>query len=145
LKRRYPILILTLAGLSLVSGMLCSGISLAGRLGVNLFYKEYRFFKIWWQGALVCFGLMLLVLVVLYFLDKKLKPVAGKLAMSLFFLVCLAGLYFTYKDFRTDLSHRLLGEKFHLGIYLYWVGFSIISLFFALTGSGKSANNITNQ
>ncbi len=124
--------------------MLCSGISLAGRLGVNLFYKEYRFFKIWWQGALVCFGLMLLVLVVLYFLDRKLKPVAGKSVMWLFLVVSLVGLYFTYKDFRTDLSHRLLGEKFHLGIYLYWVGFSIISLFFALTNSRKHAANITN-
>ncbi len=138
-------MILTLAGLSLVSGILCSGISMVGRLGVNLFYKEYRFFKIWWQGALVCFGLMLLVLAVLYFLDKRLKPVAGKLVMWSFFLVCLAGLYFTYRDFRTDLSHRLLGEKFHLGIYLYWIGFSIISLFFALTKKAKPANNISNQ
>ena len=54
-----------------------------------------------------------------------------------FLLVCLAGLYFTFRDFRTTLSHRWLGERFHLGIYLYWIGLCIISLFFLTTKSGN--------
>jgi hypothetical protein len=45
-------------------------------------------------------------------------------------LIALAGLYFTYVDFREVLEHRLLGERFHLGAYLSWLGWIAISLFF---------------
>lgn len=133
MKRSYPLLIFILAILSLLSGKLTSGISLFGRLGVNVFYKEYKFFKIWWQAALVYFALMMAVFIILYFIDGALRGVARKAALLLFFFLFLSGLYFTFRDFRTDLSHRWLGERFHLGVYLYWIGFSVISLFFLAT------------
>jgi hypothetical protein len=119
--------------MALLSGYLTKKVSFVGKIGINLFYKEYKFFKIWWQAALVYFVVMLAVMVLLFFIDKSLKGAMRKIILLLFFFVFLAGLYFTFKDFRNDLSHRLLGERFHLGIYLYWIGFCIISLFYALT------------
>lgn len=133
MKRNYPLLIFILLLISLLSGKLSSGISLVGRVGVNSFYKEYQFFKVWWQSALVCFGAMLLVLLLLYLVDRALKDRIRKAVLLVFFFLFLAGLYFTFRDFRTDISHRWLGERFHLGVYLYWIGFSVISLFFIST------------
>ena len=137
MKRNYPLLIFILALLSLLSGNLTKGVSLVGRVGINLFYKEYKFFKVWWQAALVCFAALILITVMLYFMDKALNGLTRKIVLLVFFFVFLAGLYFTFRDFRDDLSHRLLGERFHLGIYLYWIGFCIISLFYMLTPKMK--------
>jgi hypothetical protein len=47
-------------------------------------------------------------------------------------VLALAGLYFTYIDFRNTLSHHMLGERFHLGAYLFWLGWLVISAFFIL-------------
>ncbi|OJU25674.1 MAG: cytochrome d ubiquinol oxidase subunit II [Sphingobacteriales bacterium 41-5] len=139
MKRNYPLLIFILALISLLSGNLTKGVSFAGRIGINLLYKEYKFFKVWWQAALVCFALMIAVVVLLYFVDRSLNGATRKMILLLFFFASLSGLYFTFSDFRSDLSHRLLGERFHLGIYLYWIGFCVISLFYALTTKNRSA------
>jgi hypothetical protein len=45
-------------------------------------------------------------------------------------VIAIIGLYFTYSDFRNDFSHRLLGERFHLGFYLFWIGWMLISLYY---------------
>ena len=137
MKRNYPLLIFILTLISLLSGNLTKGVSFVGKMGINLFYKEYKFFKVWCPAALVCFASMIIVTVPLYLVDKSLRGVTRKIVLLLLFFVFLSGLYFTFKDFRNDLSHRLLGERFHLGIYLYWIGFCVISLFYALTSSGK--------
>lgn len=137
MKRNYALLIFILALISLLSGNLTKGVSLAGRLGINLFYKEYKFLKVWWQAALVCFVLMIAVVLLLYFIDRSLNGATRKIVLLLFASLFLAGLYFTFRDFRMDLSHRLLGERFHLGVYLYWIGFCAISLFYVLTPKKK--------
>jgi hypothetical protein len=141
MKRNYPLLLFILALIALLSGNLTKKVSFVGRIGINLFYKEYKFFKIWWQSALVCFVVMLAVAVLLFFVDRSLKNATRKITLLLFFFVFLAGLYFTYKNFRNDFSYRLLGERFHLGIYLYWIGCCITSLFYALTLKGKTGTN----
>ena len=61
---KYYKLIFLLAILSTVSGYLLSKASLVGRIGINLFYKEYKFLKVWWQGALVVFIVLLILLFV---------------------------------------------------------------------------------
>lgn len=137
MKRNYPLLIFILAFASILSGNLTKGVSFAGKLGINLFYKEYKFFKVWWQSALVYFAAMILVALLLSFIDKALKSTTRKMALLVFFFAFLAGLYFTFKDFRSDLSYLLLGEHFHLGIYLYWIGACFISLFYASTTKAK--------
>lgn len=113
-----------------------------GKIGISFFYKQFSFFQSWWQSALVCFGLMLVIGLILYFIDRALSGIKRKMVLILFFLIFLAGLYFTFRDFRTDLTHRWLGERFHVGIYLYWIGFCIMSLFFALTDKKKAPIHI---
>lgn len=133
MKRNYLLLIFVLVFLAVLSGKLTAGMSFVGRLGIGFFYKQFSFLKTWWQTALIYFGSMILVGILLYLIDKLLDGRKRKLILLSLFLLSLAGLYFTYHDFRTNLTYRWLGERFHLGIYLYWIGWCIISLFFALT------------
>ena len=116
--------------LSVISGWLLSKATLIGRTGINLFYKEYQFLKVWWQGALV----VLVVLLGLWMLHQLVRSRFNRnraiLAHSLMLFIYLVGLYFTYQDFRNDLSHRLLGERFHLGAYLFWLGAIMIAIFY---------------
>ncbi len=133
MKRNYLLLFFILVCLSLLSGNLTAGVSLVGKIGISFFYKQFSFFQSWWQSSLVCLALMLIVGTILYFIDRALKGRQRKVVLIACFLVFLVGLYFTFRDFRTDLAHRWLGERFHVGVYLYWIGFGIISLFFALT------------
>ncbi|WP_300598330.1 cytochrome d ubiquinol oxidase subunit II [Niabella sp.] len=132
MKRNYAVLAALLLLIAVLSGILSSGISLVGRVGVNTFYKNYRFFKIWWQAALVCLLVLILVTFLLYAIDKKFKGGKRVILLTGFLFAFLGGLYITYSDFRNSLSHRWLGERFHLGIYLYWIGFCISDLFFLL-------------
>jgi hydrogenase-4 membrane subunit HyfE len=46
-----------------------------------------------------------------------------------FILLALVGLYFTYSDFQHTTTHRWLKERFHIGAYLFWLGWIIISVF----------------
>lgn len=123
-------LALFLSTLSITSGYLMSKASLVGKAGMSLFYRQYNFLKIWWQGAL----LILVALTTLYFfhsfMQKKLSQKQGKTLQKISCIVALAGLYFTYYDFRHTLSHHLLGERFHIGVYLFWIGWIAISLYF---------------
>jgi len=130
--KRPVILVLVMAALACISGYLLSKASFVGRTGINLFYKEYKFLKTGWQGALVVFVVLLMVLFIHQQVQKRMT---GKKQLSLHFamlLVALAGLYFTYADFRESLAHRLLGERFHLGAYLFWIGWMTISIVYLL-------------
>ncbi|MGJ7032380.1 cytochrome d ubiquinol oxidase subunit II [Niabella hirudinis] len=133
MQRNYYILTAILLFTAFLSGILTSGISLVGRVGVNTFYKTYRFFKIWWQAGFVCLVLLAVVAFLLYGIDKKFKGSRRLILLVIFLFAFLGGLYLTYSDFHNSLSHRWLGERFHLGIYLYWIGFCITNLFFLLT------------
>ncbi len=133
MKRNYLLLFFVIVCLSLLSGNLTAGVSLVGKIGINFFYKQFSFFQSWWQSSLVCLALMLIVGTILFFIDRSTNGLKRKIVLIACFFIFLIGLYFTFRDFRTDLTHRWLGERFHVGVYLYWIGFCIISLFFALT------------
>jgi hypothetical protein len=122
-------LLLFLAILSVVSGYLMSKASLIGKAGMSLFYQEYNFLKSWWKGALLIFILLLILYAVHIMLLKKYPLVKAKTITIVSCIIAIIGLYFTYNDFRHTLSHRLLGERFHLGVYLFWIGWMVISLF----------------
>ncbi len=128
--KRYIFLQLVLAGISILCGVLLSKASFVGRTGINLFYKEYKFLKTWWKGALTVF----IVLAIFSFLQglaqKRLAHKKAKAVHMVCLLAALAGLYFTYYDFRHTTTHRLLGERFHLGGYLFWIGWMLISGFY---------------
>ncbi len=131
-------LILFLLVLAAVAGYLLSKASLVGRVGISLFYKEYGFLKVWWQGGLLIFAVWMLLLFLQGRVQKKTLPSRAAAIHSGAVVLALIGLYFTYQDFRNTLSHRWLGERFHLGGYLFWIGWIIISVFY-LTRKRKAA------
>lgn len=120
--------VLFLVILSVISGYLMSKASLVGKAGMSLFYTEYNFLKVWWKGA----GLIFIALIVLFIIHGRVQQrAARRKARSFHFIAVIfavTGLYFTYNDFRHSLSHHLLGERFHLGVYLFWIGWIIISI-----------------
>jgi len=123
------LIIAILALFSFIAGYLLSAISWVGRTGINLFYTEYKFLKVWWKGA----GLVFIVWVILYGLQSYMKSRSNRstftLTYSILLIVAVAGLYFSYSDFRHTISHRWLGERFHLGVYLFWLGWIGISIY----------------
>jgi len=128
MKRVLPVIFL-LAILSVISGVLMSEMNFIGRIGVSWVHKEYHFLKIWWQGALAVFGALLVLFTIQGVLKMRLGKGANALAQIVLFLLSLGALYITYSDFRHNLSHKIIGERFHLGIYLFFISWMIISLF----------------
>ena len=128
--RRTASFIFILAALSALSGFLLSKASLPGRVGISLFYREYKFLKTWWQGALVVFAFLLLLLLLQGLAEKYFSGRKAVLFHITTLLLALAGLFFTYHDFTHTTSHRLLGGRFHAGAYLFWLDWILISLFY---------------
>jgi len=128
--KKNALVIALLVVLSIISGYLMSNASLVGKAGMSLFYQEYNFLKVWWQGALAVFAVLILLFILLYFLQQKVSFSKIKTICILFSLAGLLGLYLTYYDFRHTLSHRFLGERFHLGAYLFWIGWIAVSIYY---------------
>jgi hypothetical protein len=132
MTRRNVSFISLLAVLSLITGYMLSHISFAGRVGMSLFYKEYNFLKVWWQGALLVFAIWLVLFAAHHLIQAKVSKASSLAANLIALMIAIAGLFFTYSDFRNDFSHRLMGERFHIGAYLFWLGWISISLYFLL-------------
>lgn len=128
--KRKSLLVFLLLTLSAIGGYLLSKVSLVGKMGISVFYKQYRFLKIWWQGALLLFIVWMLLFFVQEWVQRKFSPMVSKRIQIGAIGAAVIGLYFTYQDFRHSISHRWLGERFHLGGYLFWVGWIIISIFY---------------
>ncbi|MBO9682611.1 MAG: cytochrome d ubiquinol oxidase subunit II [Flavisolibacter sp.] len=124
------LLIVFLAALASLSGYLMSKASFIGRLGMTYVYKEYRFLKTWWKGALAVFIVWILLLIIQTIVERKLSKQKAIIVHVAFILLALVGLYFTYSDFQHTTSHRWLKERFHIGAYLFWLGWVIISVFY---------------
>lgn len=137
--RRSASLTLFLALFAVVTGYLLSNVSFVGKLGIGVFYEQYDFLKDWWKGAILVFA----VWIFLYALQSLIQRVASHTVSIVVdvaaLLAALVGLYLTYDDFRRDLSHRWLGERFHIGAYLFWIGWMIISIYLLLTRKNKKA------
>lgn len=129
MKRTNSFLLLLLA-LSLITGYLLSKASLVSKVGMDLFYKEYRFLKVWWKGAAVVFIVWLLLFFLQGWAQKKLSHSKAVRINIIALVLAVIGLFATYLDFRHTLTHRLLGERFHIGGYLFWLGWMCISLFY---------------
>lgn len=127
--KRISLLVVFLAALATLSGYLMSKASFVGRLGMTYVYKEYRFLKTWWKGALAVFVVWMILLIIQAIIEKKLAKKTAIVIHVGFILLALVGLYFTYSDFQHTTSHRWLKEKFHIGAYLFWLGWIIISAY----------------
>jgi hypothetical protein len=136
MRRNIPF-ILFLGVLSAISGWLMSRMSWIGRVGVNLFHKEYKFLKVWYKGAGVVFAILLAFFIIQWLLNRRLLTPIARTVHIMALLAAICGLWLTYADFRTDFSHGLLKERFHLGAYLFWIGWMSISLFLLATARSQ--------
>ena len=114
---------------SLLSGYLLSSISFIGKIGIGLFYHQYKFLKVWWQGSLSILAIWMVLFLGHTFYYYRISKMKYHIFSTLSLVVALTGLYLSYADFRNNLSHRWLGERFHLGVYLYWIGWVAIVIF----------------
>ena len=130
MKRSYFPLISLLAVLSVISGYLMSKATWIGRVGITFFHKGYNLLKIWWQGSIAVFLILMILFYVHRFLQQRFPAITARLLHVFILLLVAAGLYFTYDDFHTDITHRLLGRRFHYGFYLIWIGWMMVCLFF---------------
>lgn len=97
---------------------------------MSLFYREYNFLKTWWKGGLLILAALMALYIAHGMVQKKYPASKAKAIHIGACVIALIGLYFTYNDFRHTLSHRLLGERFHLGVYLFWIGWIITGLYY---------------
>jgi membrane protein implicated in regulation of membrane protease activity len=107
-------------------------ISIVGRAGISLFYTQYQFLNIWWKGALLVFIAWIALLLIQSYLYKRVSKKTSNIIQAVLMIIAIAGLYFSYSDFRHTLSHRWLGERFHLGVYLFWLGWIAITIFVSI-------------
>lgn len=121
-----------LAILSVVSGFLLSQVSWIGETGISLFYQEYGFLKTWWKGALLVFAVLVFLFAIQAFVQRFSSLKVSRPVHFIALIAAASGLIFSFLDFRNDFSHRLLGESFHIGVYLFWVGWMVISIYFLL-------------
>jgi hypothetical protein len=115
--------------LAAIAGWTLSKATLVGKVGIHVLHREYLFLNSWWKGALLIWVVWVILEIIQYLIWKRNLRKINLAAQSSFIFLAVLGLYFTYLDFRT-FSHGILGERFHLGGYLFWIGWSIISIFF---------------
>ena len=130
MMKRTILFIILLMALSAASGFLMSKASWIGRVGMTLFYKEYNLLKVWWQGGIAVFIVIMFLFFIHNLLYNKLPVIAAKFSHFILLLAAIAGFYITYLDFTDDFSHRMLGRRFHYGFYLAWIEWMLVCLFF---------------
>ena len=130
--------------LSRLSGYLFSKVSWIGGVGIKWIYKEYGFLKVWWQAAMVVLLIYAMLYTIAYF-GRKLSRIYSRYIPALLLISACVGIYFTYMDFSQTLSHRWLGERFHLGAYCFWLGWIAIGVYFAISKSIASDNKETTS
>lgn len=130
LKKQVAILVAAQALLCVISAYLISKISLIGKIGIALFYKEYKILRSGWKTFLLFFMIQLVIIGVLYLLHHKRSRKATVCTALGIMAAALIGLGFTYNDFLHTYTHRLLKERFHMGFYLFWIGMIVSCVFF---------------
>lgn len=119
--------------ISVTCGILMSKMSWLGRMGINIVKTEYKFFKTWWKTALAIFIIQLFLILIQWIVKRICKGNISRIIFCLFLISGIAGLGYTYYDFSTVYEHRLMKERFHLGGYLFWIGWISSNLYFLVT------------
>lgn len=101
-----------------------------------MFYKQYRFLRSGWKTFLLLFAVQLLLILLLDQVKKRL-PVKANYTAAVFLILAVIGLWGTYYDFQYTFSHRLLKEKFHLGFYLFWLGWMGTCVYYLVVKPAK--------
>ena len=129
MNKRIITLNAILVPLAAVVGWTLSKASLVGKVGINVLHREYQFLNSWWKGALLIWVTWLVLEIVQYQILKRYRRSINLTIQAAFIFLAVLGIYYTYLDFRT-FSHGILGDRFHIGGYLFWIGWCIISIFF---------------
>ena len=119
--KNVTILSLVQTLLSLISGVLISKMSFIGKIGISTMYREYTIFKTWWKTALLLLVIQLVLIAVLQLFRTKVSV--------------------SFSDFTTT-SHKMMKLSFHLGFYLFWVGWFITCFYYLLFKNKKKEDNI---
>ena len=127
-----------LVPLAVIAGWTLSKATIVGKVGIHFLHREYTFLNSWWKGALFFWGVWIVLEIIQYRIWKRYRRNINLAVQTSFIFLAVFGLYFTYLDFRT-FSHGLLGERFHIGGYLFWIGWCIISIFFINLRNNKIA------
>lgn len=143
--KRERILVISLSFFSIIAGYLLSAISFIGRAGISLFYTQYTFLKTWWKGALLVFIAWIVLFIFQSYVFKKVNRKTLNIVQTALMMIAITGLYFSYSDFRKTLSHRWLGERFHLGVYLFWLGWIAITIFVAMKRRPLDTNAVVGN
>jgi len=130
--------------LAIIIGWTLSKATIVGKVGIHLLHREYVFLNSWWKGALLVWGVWLILEIIQYRIWKRNRRNINLAIQASFIFLAILGLYFTYLDFRT-FSHGLLGDRFHIGGYLFWTGWGIISIFFIKLRNNKIATSENND
>jgi len=115
--------------LAVIAGWTLSKATIIGKVGIYFLHREFTSINSWWKGALFVWGIWIFLEIIQYQIWKRNRRNINLAVQASFIFLAIFGLYFTYLDFRT-FAHRLLGERFHIGGYLFWIGWCIISIFF---------------
>jgi hypothetical protein len=134
MKRNLLIILLVI--FSLASGVLMSHSRWIAKVGITFLHKGYSFTKVWWQGAIAVFLLYIILLSIHGFVQRRMAPNVARSTHFVMLLAAMAGLYFSVQDFKHDISHHLLGWRFHMGVYLFWGGWMIMAMYFLSATAG---------
>ena len=137
---RFNVLLIPLA---LIAGWSLSKATLIGKVGIHILHRELTFLNTWWKGAIFIWFAWIVLEVVQYAVWKRYSKRTNFVIQASLILIALLGLLYTYLDFRT-FSHRLLGERFHIGGYLFWIVWGGISAFFINFRDNKTSNELNN-
>lgn len=129
MNKRIIALNAILVPLAVIAGWTLSKASLVGKVGINVLHREYQFLNAWWKGALLIWVIWVVLEIVQYQILKRYRRSINLTIQAVFIFLAVLGMYYTYLDFKT-FSHGILGDRFHIGGYLFWIGWIIISIFF---------------
>lgn len=120
--KRVSELIISQAGLCAIETYLVSKISLIGKIAIALIHPEYRLLRSGWKTFFLFFFIQLAVIAALEIARRKTQRAILAYTAGTLILIGLCGLGATYVDFLHTYSHRLLKERFHMGFYVFWLG-----------------------
>jgi len=129
MKKKLISLNAILIPLAYITGWTLSRATLVGKVGIHFLHREYTFLNSWWKGGLFILGVWVILEIIHYQVWKRFRHNINLAFQTSFLILAVFGLYFTYLDFKT-FSHGLLGVRFHIGGYLFWIGWFIISIYF---------------
>lgn len=120
------------AFLSAVSAWLMAQMSFIGKLGIGLFYSEYKILKSPVETGLTIFGVQMVVVALLFLLYNFASKKITNIFAGIILVLAVLGLGYTIYDFTYEFSHKILKTKFHIGFYLIWFGIIITCIIYLI-------------